>query len=704
MDSSSIVAAGQRRISLEQAFQLALDHQQAGRLAQAEQLASKIIEQNQNHAGAWQLLAIIAHRVGKNSQAIELISRAIKLRPIDAVSYANRGEMHRLIGNLDHAIADGQQALKISPDLAQAHSNLGIAWYDKGDLAQAEACQKAALARQPRFAQALNNLGSICRDRKQREQAVSYYQQALQVQPDYREAANNMGAVLTELDRPEEALKLLSGVVGHHPDYAEAHSNIGSAFMALENFDKASLAYSNALKLKGDHAEALEGLARCHLEGRRFDQARALVERALAVSPNRAQAHTLMGTLLSDSGFPELALASFERALAIKPDQAGAWMGKGHVLLEQGDADGAATCFAKAQSLEPESASATMALIQAKKVRAGDENLQRLEQEASKLEQMTPVRATSLHFALGKSYEDTRDYDRAFEHFIKGCALKRQRVSYSADNQDLVAANIRRTFTPELVNRLSGTGDPSQVPIFVLGMPRSGTTLTETIIASHPDVFGAGELSDLLFLAGQAGNGEKKGYPLNCEQLSGDELNRLGGEYVTRLKARAPNARHITDKMPANYLATGLIHLMLPNARIVHVRRNPVDTCVSAFTKLFSRSQYQTYDMVELGRYYRNYLDIMAHWRAVLPDGSFYEVQYENLVSNQDEETRKLIDYCGLSWDDACLSPHKTERNVKTASITQVREPVYTTSVERWRRYEKFLGPLLEALGDAVPR
>jgi hypothetical protein len=254
-----------------------------------------------------------------------------------------------------------------------------------------------------------------------------------------------------------------------------------------------------------------------------------------------------------------------------------------------------------------------------------------------------------------------------------------------------------------MIDGLRGAGATSTTPIFVLGMPRSGTTLTETIIASAPGVYGAGELPDLLQMAAQPQGLLDEGYPLNMQGISAATLTRMGEQYVAQLKERAPEAQHITDKMPANFLAVGLIHLMLPNAKIIHVRRNPIDTCLSAFTRLFNKSQHQSYDLREIGRYYRDYLNVMAHWREVLPAGSFYDIQYEELVANQEEESRKLIDYCNLTWSDACLDPHKTERNVKTASVTQVRQPVYTTSVERWRVYEKFLGPLIEELQEAIP-
>jgi tetratricopeptide (TPR) repeat protein len=415
------------------------------------------------------------------------------------------------------------------------------------------------------------------------------------------------------------------------------------------------------------------------------------------------QGYCLRASIRSDQGFADLAMADYDTALELDPEHAGAWGGKSHVLMENGDMAGAEAAILKAHELDPEALGPRLSLAHCRKVKEGDENLVALEDKAKEMADMSPIVRIPFHFALGKSYEDLKRYDEAMEHFIKGCALKRKRVQYSAENQAALVGNIQRIFTTQRVAQLSGSGAKSDVPIFVLGMPRSGTTLTETIIASHPLVYGAGELPDLLHLGAMPMGADDPGYPLNCATLTADRLMHLGETYVEQVRARAPEARHITDKMPANFQMLGLIHLMLPNAKIIHIKRNPVDTCVSNFTKLFNRSQFQSYDMTELGNYYRNYLDIMAHWRSVLPKDSFYEVQYEQLVANQEEETRKLIAYCGLEWDEACMTPHKTERSIKTASVTQVRQPVYTSSVERWRCYEKHLGPLLEALGDAVP-
>jgi hypothetical protein len=311
----------------------------------------------------------------------------------------------------------------------------------------------------------------------------------------------------------------------------------------------------------------------------------------------------------------------------------------------------------------------------------------------------------SLHFALGKCHDDTKDYDKAFPHFLAGCKLKRAKLTYDPANAVRQFAGVMEIFDKATIDRLRGAGDPSDVPVFVLGMPRSGTTLTEQIIASHPDVYGAGELHDLLRIAERniTGATTPVTFPDNLRALDQKTLTAWGTEYVAGLKQRAPNAKRITDKMPANFFAVGLIHLMLPNAKIIHVNRNPVDTCLSCFTRLFNRKQEHTYDLAELGQYYVHYARLMEHWRKILPAGAFLDVQYEDIVANQETQARRMVEYCGLEWNDACLDFHNTKRSIRTASVTQVRQPIYKTSVERWRHYEKFLGPLLDALGDLVP-
>jgi hypothetical protein len=283
---------------------------------------------------------------------------------------------------------------------------------------------------------------------------------------------------------------------------------------------------------------------------------------------------------------------------------------------------------------------------------------------------------------------------------MAGNALKRGQIEYDEAVTLGKLARSRAVFTPELIGRLHGLGDPSPQPVFIVGMPRSGTTLVEQILASHPMVHGAGELKTMndVVLTVRGPDGNTIPYPEFVPSLDPAALKAIGARYVALLRELAPQGERVTDKMPSNYYFVGLIHLALPNARIIHTMRDPVDTCISCFSKLFTAEQNHTYDLGELGRYYRRYERLMAHWRRVLPAGRMLDVRYEDVVADLESQARRIIDYCGLPWDDRCLSFHQTDRPVRTASATQVRQPIYSSAVGRWKVYEKFLGPLLDEL------
>ncbi len=694
-----------QQLTIPQALSLAARQIDSGQLPQAEAILQQIFKQNPKHAEVLHLLGVLAHKTGNTAQAIKFIEKAIKLQPDNPHYHINYGEMCRLLNRLDDAIYHGEQAIKLHPLNPNAHSNLGIAYYDKKDYDRAETCQNKALELAPNFPAALNNLGSIKRDLKDKEGAIEYYRKVLEFAPNYLEARNNLGAVLTELEKPDEAIPELLQVIRAQPNYADAHCNIGNAFLLLEDFDKASHAFRQTLALMPDNASALIGLARIHKEADALNESREEIDRALALAPDRASAHSLSGDIYTKIGDYEQAELAYKKALSIDENETGALLGLGQMQMELGNLKDAKANYERAMEIDAKSIAPHIFMVQAKKIKPNDESLLRLEAEAENIDSLPPTRAISLHYALGKAYDDIKEYDRAFSHFAAGARMKRSQIQYDPNRQDMITENIKNIFTPEMIARLRGAGDPSDLPIFVLGMPRSGTTLTETIIASHPDVYGAGELRDLLMIANEPEeNVASPGYPLSVNALTKDNLAQMGKRYISALRRHNQQARHITDKMPANFLAIGLVHLMLPNAKIIHVNRNAADTCLSGFNKLFNtNSQYHSYDLTEMGRYYVNYAKLMEHWRAVLPEDAFLEVQYEELVADKETQTRRLIEFCGLEWNDACLESHKTERSIKTASITQVRQPVYTSSVERWRHYEKHLQPLLEALGEYAP-
>jgi hypothetical protein len=308
-----------------------------------------------------------------------------------------------------------------------------------------------------------------------------------------------------------------------------------------------------------------------------------------------------------------------------------------------------------------------------------------------------------LNFALAKAYDDLGRFAESFRCMNAGNALKRQRVNYNEARMIEQFDRIHAAFDRTLL-RKKPRGLRSDAPVFVLGMPRSGTTLIEQILASHPAVHGAGELTDFSRLANRIcdARGKIRRFPEDAAKLTGKELAGLGEAYLARLRALAPDASRITDKMPANFVYVGLIHLALPQARIIHVRRDPRDTCLSCYSKLFSAPQDFTYDLAELGRYYRQYDRLMGHWRKTLPAGRMLEVRYEDVIDDLETWARRIVDHCGLDWDPACISFHEARRPVRTASASQVRQPIYRTSEGRWRKYENDLEPLLTALGDAV--
>lgn len=691
-------------MSIDQAMLRAAQLQSAGRLQEAERVIRAILQAKPDHAHALHLLGLVAYQAGQPAQAVDVIQRAIAAAPNEAVFHSNIAEMNRQLGRLHQAIQHGERAVALSPSMASGHSNLGIAYFDAGDDDKARACHERALAIEPRTPNSLNNLGSIARRAKDREAAVAWYRQALDHNPDYLEAASNLGAVLVELHRPDEAAPVLEQALQQRPQYPEALCNLGLARLKQERFADAEGLLRRTLQLSPGYVEAMVGLARCLKETEAYPEAFSLIRGVLARFPDRPDAWFVLGSLHRDVEELDEAQAAFEKSLALEPDSTDALIGLGNLRLEQGKLDDAEGLLNKAIDIDPNNAGARFHLVQVRKVKPGDANLAALEATLKQSTDAHPAKLISLHYALGKAYDDLKEWDKAFPHFLEGAKLKRAQLGFNAQEDAERTKRIETIFNADFMARMRAAGDSSDVPVFVLGMPRSGTTLTEQIIASHPDVHGAGELRDLMAVLHHApGAGGPGPYPDRLLQADKETITAWGAEYVRRLRARAPTAKRITDKMPANYFALGMIHLMLPKAKIIHVRRNAADTCVSCFTRLFNKQQDATYDLHELGLHYANYARLMAHWRRVLPASSFLEVQYEDIVADMEGQSRRLVDWCGLEWDDACLAFHKNERSVRTASVAQVRQPIYGNSVERWRHYEAYLEPLLSALGEYAP-
>ena len=691
------------QLSLAQAMKIAERHQAAGELQDAERLLRKILSAAPDHPPALHLLGVIAQGAGKTDLAIQLIEQAIRGDGKMALYHANLGEIHRRLRRYDKAVLHGRKAVALDPRMISAQSNLGIAYYDREEYEQAEACHRAALALDPHCAPSLNNIGSTRRKKNRDKEAHEYFLAAIAADPQYLDAQNNLGEILTRLDQPEEALKILDGVLRLNPRLENAHSNVGLAFLALGNEAQAWTGFRRALSIDPDYVPAHAGIALAALEFHALEDGISSAHKVIALEPKKPDGYSLLGSLQLALGLTEEAEASFRQGLSRDADYIPAKAGIGHILMEKGDLAGAEalfrSCLEKKSEEEDEVSSVLYSLIQVKKIKAGDPEIALLEKDAERLQgRLVDSKAIPLNYALGKMYDDLGAYEKGFPYYIAGARLKRKSFAYAMAAKQEATERTKALFTREFVAGLEGAGSDSDVPIFVLGMPRSGTTLTEQIIASHPAVFGAGELRDVPAMT------EEGGFTFleRMEILKRDELKPMGDRYVQAIRRFSAGSPHITDKMPGNYHYLGLIHLMLPRAKIVHVMRDPLDTCLSCFTRLFAHGQANTYDLEEIGHAYKCYRELMDHWRAVLPAGSFYDVQYENIVDDTEAEARKLVAYCGLEWNEACLEFYKHKRNIRTASVTQVRQPIYKTSKQRWRNYEPFLAPLLKGLGSAM--
>ena len=694
-------------LTIDNAMRLAAQLQGEGQLARAEEIINRILQVNPTHAHALHLLGVIAHQVGKIPLGIQLIQKALTTDATVALFHSNLGEMHRQLHALDVSIECGQRAVKLDPHSAVALSNLGVAYYDAKNHEQAEACHKRALELNPQQSNSLNNMGSLHKERKNLEEAKRFYRGAIASSPAYADPLNNLGAILVTEQQFSQAIELLNRAIALSPTFADAHCNLGFAYRGLDNDEMALRYFQRALELRPDYAEAYIGLSKVHSARIELEAAESYVKRAIEINPGKAEFYQCMAEVYTEQGETTQALTYYDQALSMDPESGSTHVSKGNLLVELGESEAAERLlsYATTDHSQATQLSAHCSLVQLRTVKPNDQSMQALLSVATNnIENLAPNQREYLHFSLGKCYDDIGEWSTAFEHFTLGCQLKRGRINYSSEEQTQYMLRIIKSFTKGTIEHLRSSANPSALPIFVLGMPRSGTSLIEQIIASHPGVHGAGELNHLSTITHRSVEGPKgaQGYPENVLYLTPAACRAMADEYLACLQRYAPTTTRITDKMPGNFVVIGLIHALLPQAKIIHVERNPIDTCLSCYTKLFRHGQFFSYDLTELGHFYANYRRIMAHWRSVLPAGSWLDVRYESFVSELESEARKLIAYCDLEWDPACLDFYTIKRQVRTASLTQVRKPIYTSSVERWRRLESELAPLINVLSEEL--
>jgi tetratricopeptide (TPR) repeat protein len=599
---------------------------------------------------------------GRVAESVPLYRQALAIRPHYTAAHNNLGNALLQLGEFAPAVAAYRLALAESPENADVHCNLANALRQLGELPEALLESERAIALNPQLSMAHNNLGLLLAQRGQRAEAALSYRRALSLNPAYIEALNNLGNVLRELGESREAVALYRRAIELDPQRAESHCSLGTVLCELQRLEEAAVSFRQALALHADYAQAHLGLATALRMQGRGSEAEASCRQALALEPKNVEALALLGELHADRGRFAEAQQLFHSALAI----------------------------------DPHCASVYCSLATHRKMTTADSDWLR-GAEGLLARQLPLGHEISLRYALGKYCDDLQHYDQAFGHYRRANELtKRYGRVYDAAKLTRHIDQIMRSCDAALVRQQHGEACASELPVFILGMPRSGTSLAEQILASHPQVFGAGELRFWNKAFGAFAQAQLK---------SDDGATPIPGmarAYLERVTALAGGAPRVVDKMPANFLYVGLIHAAFPRARFIHMQRHPIDTCLSMYFQNFFDMGPHANDLGSLAHYYGEYLRITSHWRAVLPATALLEVPYEALIADQHGWTRRMVDFIGLPWDPRCLEFHQTERVVMTASRWQVRQKLNATSVGRWRNYEHYIEPLRALVGQAA--
>lgn len=689
-------------MEINEALKLATQLYSQGRLDQAQNVISQIVKARPKHPDARNLLGVILQAKGDDAGAVEQIKKAIEIRGDIAQYHSNLGEIERQRGNADKATYALRKAIGIDPNYSQAYNNMGIIYYDKKEFDEAAKSYEKALSLNESYPEAHNNLGNAYRALDRGDEALEHYERAIMLNENYAEAYNNMATVLRDKDLKEEAEHSYKRAIQLKPNYTEAFNNLASFYIQEDNSDEALRILGEGLKVDEKNVPILVNVARVQLEKNNYEAAEMACKIALQEDPGSAEAECVYGQICHDLDQYDEALGHFEKAIQLNPDYGEANNHYGIALKSVGRLDDAKKQFERTLERNEKAFGAYSNLADLQKFTPKTKLLKKMEKLMKEAEDPDTERYMALHFALGKAYDDSGQYDKAFSHFSRGTKLKRAKLDYKEADTKAFFEDIKATFTKDIFGKdRPFEGLESEKPVFVLGMPRSGSTLTEQIISSHPQAFGAGEIKTLARSIGALRSKfpNVPRYPAMVGKMNPNHYKLIGELYLEYIDKVGGDATRVTDKMLSNYYFVGLLNLIFPKAKVINIVRNPVDTCLSAYTKLFKDDMPHSYDLGEMGRYYMMYEDIIAHWHKVLPKGYMMQVNYEDVVNDTEGKAKELIDFVGLPWDKACVSFHKSKRPIKTASVVQVRKPVYKTSVERWKNYgEKNLQPLLDAL------
>jgi tetratricopeptide (TPR) repeat protein len=662
----------------------------AGRYTEVETVTQSLIERQPNLGLLWKMSG--AALLLQDKESLPALQRAAELLPDDAETHLYLGNALHDRGEFAGAAASLRRALKIDPDFAEAHDALGLALQALGILPAAEASYRRALALRPQYAEALGNLGNVLQDLGQFEQAAASYRRMLEIKPDVAEAHNSLGNALLALGQLGQAAESYRRALAIRPHAAGALANLAHVLRELGQSQEAIASCRRALEIKPDSPETYRTLGNAQFDLGQFDSAASSYGHALALRPDYAEAHAALGMLLRQMGRPVEAEGYCRRALAIKPDDAETVALLGELHADKGQFSEAHDLFGKSLAIDPDLPEGWSGIARYRKMGDSDAAwLAAVQRLLGKGLALQPE--INLRYAVGKYFDDVGDFDNAFANYRLANELtKRFGIKHDRHKLQRRVDRLMALYDRHWLGKSGNEANRSPRPIFIIGMPRSGTTLAEQILASHPAVFGAGELR---FWHAASAHYEASG--LGRSGNAG-VMARLAEDYLRQLAGLSGDALRVVDKMPANTMNLGLIHAALPNARIIHMQRNPIDTCLSVYFQIFSATHTYAHDLDDLAHHYAQYVRVMQHWRTTLPEGAILDVPYEALVEDPEGWSRKMLDFIDLPWDPRCLDFHQTDRVVVTASNWQVRQRISKASAGRWHNYEKFVGPLRHLL------
>ncbi len=613
---------------------------------------------------------------------------------------------------------------------------LGQALMKQGRAAEAEEQLRLALTIDPEFPQLHEDLGSALAMQSKFDDAIPAFERALELQPALPLVERKLGQALIAAGRGGEASEAFRDYIDKDPERADV-------FRGIELFrddkpDDAIAVFRDVLKRNPRNVNALRQLAIVNWRAKqRYDDAEALLRQATTLADDFFGGWLTLGALLMEMGKYVEAIAAYDKATKLDPKNAEAWAGLGSAngramypekavaayekavaindsdpqvlggyaweLKTIGDQEGALKAYRKAISVRPNFGPAYWSMANLKIFKFEDAEIEEMLRQVER-DDLEEVEDIHFRFALGKAMEDKGDYDRAWHFYHTGNEHQRMTIDWEPMEMERRQRAIRDVFSKELLEARAGAGYEAPDPIFIVGLPRSGSTLVEQILASHSQVEGTAELPIIGRITESIGRyrADDIRFPEAVPELRDKDLRAYGRQYIKEARRyRGTDKPLFTDKLPNNYPMLGFIKLILPNAKFINTRRHPYDSCLGAYKQLFGRGQNFTYDMLDLAHYYQQYIATMQHWHDIMP-GQVLDVHYEETVTDLEGQVRRILEHCGLPFEESCVRYYETDRAVKTASSEQVRQPIYTSALGKWRRYEKHLGLWEQQLGDIV--